>query len=105
MITIGIGAFIVWAIFRVTAETDKYPVDGFMAFTLVLAPGLLSFLVNFILPTPYSYFAGLLYWIVPTLFLALGLDTPWKSAVWRGFIVFSVIAGLSVISVLITGAV
>lgn len=74
-----------------------------MSFTLVLAPSLLFYLVNFIFPGPYTFIAGLLYWVVPTLFLALGLNTPWKSALWRGFVVFSVVAGISVLYELIVG--
>ena len=105
MLLLLVACPIVFVLFRYLWVDKSTPIDGFTALGLVLAPGLLVFLLRVFVPMPYAGFADFFYWIVPAVVLKQGSSMGWGKAVLQGFVVFLIVMVCSVGIALLLGGV
>ena len=107
MITIAIAIVIILILFKTIPALKSIELDTFIALTLVLAPGILLWLVGIFVANPIVIFGleFIAFVGIPALILKSGANLPTKKALLIGLMVYAVVIVASLPFILLDGGV
>lgn len=107
MITVALATIIVLILFKTVPGLKNIELDTFIAFTLVLAPGIIVAIIGLFIANPIVLLVVelLAYIGIPTLILKSGAGLPLKKALLLGGMVYLVVIVVTVLAMALTGGV